>query len=91
MDKEQRPRREKNFLLQQGKSFLTRIPMRVSAEGRSDKYGINSSRNPDVVPAKAGNQYFSHWIPPYPVRVKPGMTAFIRYMSSFLVQAEVKQ
>jgi hypothetical protein len=30
--------------------------------------GINSSRNPDVVPAKAGNQYFSHWIPPYQVR-----------------------
>ena len=26
------------------------------------------SRNPDVVPAKAGNQYLTYWIPPYQVR-----------------------
>jgi hypothetical protein len=30
--------------------------------------GINSSRNPDVVPAKAGNQYLTYWIPPYQAR-----------------------
>jgi hypothetical protein len=38
-------------------SFLPRI-----------KYGVNSSRNPDPVPAKAGNHYFRNWIPPYQVR-----------------------
>jgi hypothetical protein len=26
------------------------------------------SRNLDVVPAKAGNQYLAYWIPPYQVR-----------------------
>ena len=38
-------------------SFLPRV-----------KYGVNSSRNPDVVPAEAGNQYLKYWIPPYQVR-----------------------
>jgi hypothetical protein len=50
------------------------------------KYGVNSSRNPDPVPAKAGNHYFRNTGFPrikYPVSstgqakaglVKPGMT-----------------
>jgi len=25
---------------------------------------VNSSRNPDVVPAEAGNQHLTYWIPP---------------------------
>jgi len=29
------------------------------------KYEMNSSRNPDVVPAKAGNQYLKDRISPY--------------------------
>ena len=32
------------------------------------KYGVNSSGNPDVVPAKAGNYHLEAWIPPYQVR-----------------------
>ncbi len=31
-------------------------------------YGINSSGNPDVVPAEAGNQHLEYWIPLYQVQ-----------------------
>jgi len=31
------------------------------------KYGVNSSGNPDVVPAKVGNYHLEAWIPPYQV------------------------
>jgi hypothetical protein len=55
--------------------------------------GINCSRNPDVVPAKAGNQFSNTGFPriKYPVSstgqakaglIKPGMTNYLRLMSS---------
>jgi hypothetical protein len=31
-------------------------------------YGVNSSGNPDVVPAEAGNQHLEYWIPLYQVQ-----------------------
>ena len=49
------------------------------------KYGVNSSGNPDVVPAKAGNYHLEAWIPriKYWVGlVEPGMTNRIRLTSS---------
>jgi hypothetical protein len=49
--------------------------------------GVNSSRNPDTVPAKAGNHYFRNTGFPrikYEAGlVKPGMTNRIRLMSSY--------
>jgi hypothetical protein len=57
--------------------------------------------NPDAVPVKTGNQNKNgldarlrtsgmteqrHWIPPYPVRGKPGMTNCLRLVSSCITK-----
>ncbi len=59
------------------------------------EYGVNSSRNPDVVPAEAGNQYLMDLIPGqarndkmnsiYPDMVRFAKYAFCPLFQSFII------
>jgi len=53
--------------------------------------GVNSSGNPDVVPAKAGNYHLGAWIPPYQVRGRLGQARNDRLRQTYVVMYNCKK